>query len=658
MADDQAPGPLQIFCARLRRLQLTSGLTQVALARHAGMSKSHMSEILNGAIKRPPDWRVVNSVITACLDHAVKTARVLPPDVQSGADWRRRYDDLEQDTTNVYVRQRAAKPESSIGQHKPRTSQASKNGPGTRPDTHTRPDSGLPSTYGHESGAKAHELTSGAGSSPVSDDVAIHDRIGLSRQARILIDVTRTAMLIPSQYAKAAALSHLADVLASSDPERAATIRDDALSAARLISDAAQKADVLCYFSDVIAPTDPRRAARLATDSYEAAKAILDEEARAFALAKLAQVVASTDPANAVRLVRDAENSAHAMRHEIPRAFALAALLPVMADIDPAGASRLAADSERAAYALPPLFKMQALRALINAMADRDRDFATRLATEASQTGIYGPWSQEDLGEHQKALIWAAIDPDRAATICRSITDADTRASALTDLAEALASRRPDFATQLAREAEQACSASDSSLKHLTLINLVNVTAVLDPSRAAQVTAKAEEAIRAYPSEFTHASGLAHLALAVGPFDPERASWLVYDAEQAVRAIGENAGASTLIEVLQASSAFAPERAARLADQAEQAARAIRDTNERVSALTNIVQTMAAIDPERAEGAARAISNDQFRVRALLILAEALMNADRPGTVGASATKTREHLHANIGRFASIVAEY
>ena len=48
-------GPLQVFCARLKRLQQASGLTQTAVARHAGLGKSQMSAIMNGEIKQLPD---------------------------------------------------------------------------------------------------------------------------------------------------------------------------------------------------------------------------------------------------------------------------------------------------------------------------------------------------------------------------------------------------------------------------------------------------------------------------------------------------------------------------------------------------------------------------------------------------------------------------
>ena len=90
-------GPLAVFCARLKRLQEASGLTQTAVAGHAGMGKSQMSAILNGSIKQLPDWEVVRLVVRACLDHGARTRRVLPSDLLDERDWQRRYADLEQD---------------------------------------------------------------------------------------------------------------------------------------------------------------------------------------------------------------------------------------------------------------------------------------------------------------------------------------------------------------------------------------------------------------------------------------------------------------------------------------------------------------------------------------------------------------------------------
>lgn len=89
---------LSRFCARVKQLQSAAGLTQTSLAATTHLSTSQMSDILNGKIKRPPDWDVVNKVVHACLTHAKQAGKPLPRNFRDEEDWRRRrYDDLEQD---------------------------------------------------------------------------------------------------------------------------------------------------------------------------------------------------------------------------------------------------------------------------------------------------------------------------------------------------------------------------------------------------------------------------------------------------------------------------------------------------------------------------------------------------------------------------------
>jgi WD40 repeat protein len=92
-----AGGPVALFCERLRRLQVTSGVRQAALAAAARRSTTQMSDILNGRVRRAPVWEVVEAVVCACLAHAEQAGRLVPPDLGDVEDWRRRYFDLEQD---------------------------------------------------------------------------------------------------------------------------------------------------------------------------------------------------------------------------------------------------------------------------------------------------------------------------------------------------------------------------------------------------------------------------------------------------------------------------------------------------------------------------------------------------------------------------------
>jgi HEAT repeat protein/transcriptional regulator with XRE-family HTH domain len=91
------PRPLALFCARLKRLQEAAGVTQARLAAAVGRSPQQMSAVLNGQIRRPPDWTVVEQVVKTCLARASEAGRLVPPDLSDLEDWRRRYFDLEQD---------------------------------------------------------------------------------------------------------------------------------------------------------------------------------------------------------------------------------------------------------------------------------------------------------------------------------------------------------------------------------------------------------------------------------------------------------------------------------------------------------------------------------------------------------------------------------
>jgi hypothetical protein len=74
-------GPVAEFCAGLRQVRQTSGRDLTALAQELKISKSQLYAILDGEIKRPPDWdRLVQPFIRGCGG-----------DDKVVADWRRRH---------------------------------------------------------------------------------------------------------------------------------------------------------------------------------------------------------------------------------------------------------------------------------------------------------------------------------------------------------------------------------------------------------------------------------------------------------------------------------------------------------------------------------------------------------------------------------------
>ncbi|MCA1676728.1 MAG: helix-turn-helix domain-containing protein, partial [Actinobacteria bacterium] len=85
MAGEGREGPVAEFCAALRRLQQGSGLDRAVVARRVGYSRSQLYEILDGRIRRPPEWdRLVEPLVRACTGD----------DKRAVAYWRQRHDVL------------------------------------------------------------------------------------------------------------------------------------------------------------------------------------------------------------------------------------------------------------------------------------------------------------------------------------------------------------------------------------------------------------------------------------------------------------------------------------------------------------------------------------------------------------------------------------
>jgi len=85
VAGEEREGPVAEFCAGLRQLQQASGLDRAVVARRVGYSRSQLYEILDGRIRRPPEWdRLVEPLVRVCTGD----------DKRAVAYWRRRHDVL------------------------------------------------------------------------------------------------------------------------------------------------------------------------------------------------------------------------------------------------------------------------------------------------------------------------------------------------------------------------------------------------------------------------------------------------------------------------------------------------------------------------------------------------------------------------------------
>ena len=81
-------GPVADFCAALRQLQVASGISRGTLAREIHYGRSQLYDILDGRIRRPPEWdRLVEPLLRTCLRGKPDLERLV-------TEWRTRYEVL------------------------------------------------------------------------------------------------------------------------------------------------------------------------------------------------------------------------------------------------------------------------------------------------------------------------------------------------------------------------------------------------------------------------------------------------------------------------------------------------------------------------------------------------------------------------------------
>jgi tetratricopeptide (TPR) repeat protein len=108
VTEDAAAGPVAEFCAALRQLRFASCLDPVTLARQLSLSRTQLYAILNGEIKRPPDWdKVVRPLVDACTGG----------DPVALAHWRRRHAVLVEVAEDLRRRDRRRRPARLPGAH-------------------------------------------------------------------------------------------------------------------------------------------------------------------------------------------------------------------------------------------------------------------------------------------------------------------------------------------------------------------------------------------------------------------------------------------------------------------------------------------------------------------------------------------------------------
>jgi hypothetical protein len=342
----------------------------------------------------------------------------------------------------------------------------------------------------------------------VASSVAGEERKALAlaslAQAMATVDpgrAERIARSITIEDWKALALASLAQAMATADPGRAERI-------ARSITIEDRKTPALASLAQAMATADPERAERIA-------RSIIVEDCKALTLANVARATAAIDPGRATRLANDAEITASLIENTYAQASVLATIARVLAATDPGRAERIARSIGPASY------KALALGGIAQTVAVTDPGRVGQLISDALEFAESITWRQPKVSTLATlAQDIAAIDPDRAEHIARSLT---------------------------------------RTQKTLGLASIAQTVAATDPARASRLARDAELAARSITREAERASALAKIAQAIASTDPSHATELISEVVGVIRSITRAEDKeSALVDLAQAIATLAP----------------------------------------------------------------------------------------------------
>jgi hypothetical protein len=397
-----------------------------------------------------------------------------------------------------------------------------------------------------------------------------------ARIGRLLAEAERAARYVPEGGSKVRALCEVAGALAGTAPDRAVNLANHAERVARSISDERQLADALCVVAATLADRDPDRAVVLAE---EAARLGHDgtSAARAKALSSLALALASTDPSRAERIARSSTSAFH-------QAEALSSLALALAATDPGRA-------ERVALSIPAEgARAQALCGLARQLTRTDPDRAGRLLGDAERLArsLANDRTQASaLGDVASAL--AGIEIDAAAQVAWSIPVNDMKALALGELARVLISTDPGRAASLLEDAiASALSITAELARSKALCGVATILAATDPGRARQLLHEAERSATSRGGGVYQARALAAITEAwasVEAGSAERVARLITDEQAVIKA-------QALCAAAQALARIEPNRAERVLDDAERLTWSVAGQAARTSALVTLARAL------------------------------------------------------------------
>jgi hypothetical protein len=227
----------------------------------------------------------------------------------------------------------------------------------------------------------------------------------------------------------------------------------------------------------------------------------------------------------------------------------------------------------------------------------------------------------------------APIDPDRAERITeRMIKKADEKASALIEIARAVADRRPDHAAQLCESAEQiATEITDQDARAGIIASLVGAVGNYDAAQATRLRKEAERLIAEITDPRAKAEILTELASAVARYDDAQAARLYQEADQVIAEITDHLyRLQASIKLAELLTDLDAAYAARIFDNAERIARGIESTGPNGLRMRILARALISVDLHRAERIVLDMEPDTYKVSALAKVARGLARED-PG---------------------------
>lgn len=362
---------------------------------------------------------------------------------------------------------------------------------------------------------------------------------------------------------------------------------------------------ILARIASAVVQADPGRAAALAMRARQMADSISDISGHAAAV--IASALARTGQ------WQKAERVARMIGDPDELAQALAELAAAIVGKDSDRAAKLATEAEKVARAAPRRHRQVRMEVTVVAALTESKEWDH--LDQAIQHHINPADPDPLLASAVSALTLAGLS-GKAEIAAHSISNPDSRARALAQLATAIADTDPDRSVNLAAQAEQATRISTASRSRpLTLAIVATAVAKARPSGLPSLARNAEKGAREFmypepiggipvsvvgPPHVITAAAM-EVATALAEVDRPAAKRLAADAEQfACTASDPAERARALAKVAAAVALLDRDHALLIAADAESAARATMDPAEQARALAEVAAAVALLDLEHA----------------------------------------------------------